>query len=84
VDAGGFRIYRREKPEGLSRLGLSVSRQVGSAVHRNRVKRAVREWFRASGAKFRRPADILVVFRKEVPEALVKKLAEKLDRAFAF
>jgi len=29
-----------------ARLGLTVSRRVGSAVARNRVKRRVREWFR--------------------------------------
>lgn len=28
------------------RLGLAVSRRVGNAVARNRVKRRVREWFR--------------------------------------
>jgi ribonuclease P protein component len=29
-----------------SRLGITVSRKVGGAVVRNRVKRRVREWFR--------------------------------------
>jgi ribonuclease P protein component len=29
-----------------SRLGITVSRKVGRAVVRNRVKRQVREWFR--------------------------------------
>jgi ribonuclease P protein component len=29
-----------------ARLGLAVSRRVGGAVVRNRVKRRVREWFR--------------------------------------
>lgn len=32
------------------RLGLSIGRVVGNAVARNRLKRAIREWFRTAGA----------------------------------
>lgn len=44
--AGPLVIYAR--PNGLTclRLGLSVSRRVGGAVKRNRVKRLLREAFR--------------------------------------
>ncbi len=31
---------------GVSRLGITVSKRVGNAVVRNRIKRLVREWFR--------------------------------------
>jgi len=33
-------------PVARPRLGLTVSRKVGNAVVRNRVKRSIREWFR--------------------------------------
>ena len=37
-------------PKAPARLGLVVSRKVGTAVKRNKIKRWVREWFRrASG-----------------------------------
>jgi ribonuclease P protein component len=33
-------------PDAPARLGLVVSRKVGTAVKRNKLKRWVREWFR--------------------------------------
>ena len=47
----------------LQRLGITVSRKVGGAVVRNRVKRRVREWFRRSRPKLRSGIDVLVIGR---------------------
>jgi ribonuclease P protein component len=48
-----------------SRLGLVVSRRVGGAVERNRVKRVVREWFRQYRAQLPFTADFVVVARAD-------------------
>lgn len=48
---------------GLQRLGITVSRKVGDAVVRNRVKRCVREWFRHSRCELEPGIDLVVIGR---------------------
>jgi len=51
--------------ESHARLGLAVSRKVGKAVVRNRVKRYVRECFRRRRPHFRRPVEMVIVAHRE-------------------
>lgn len=58
--------------EGGTRLGISISRKVGNAVCRNRIKRWLREYFRRHRVTLQAGMDISVV---------VKPGAAQLDHA---
>jgi ribonuclease P protein component len=66
-------LYAFPRPAGegdgdVPRLGLSVSRKVGGAVERSRVKRVLREAFRLEAPRLRAGADYVIVARPDVRE----------------
>jgi ribonuclease P protein component len=54
---------------GVTRLGITASRKVGVAVVRSRIRRLIREAFRATRELFPRDADVVVIV-KRAPKAL--------------
>ena len=60
-------IYILENDLPYSRLGITVSRKVGKAATRNRVKRRLREIFRTSRELPFTPCDIVVNARRVAP-----------------
>jgi ribonuclease P protein component len=81
-------VFPRGEDDGPPRLGLSVSRKVGNAVERNKVKRLLREAFTSGGLSLAPGTDAVVVARPDA-KALVEReglpgiarvLGELLDR----
>jgi ribonuclease P protein component len=61
------------------RLGITVSRKVGNAVVRNRVKRRVREWFRAERASLAASVDVVVIGRAPAAALAFTDFANELS-----
>jgi ribonuclease P protein component len=64
------------------RIGITVSSKIANAVARNRVKRWVREAFRALAAELP-PVDLVVVARKGAPEMGLAGARRALEAARA-
>jgi len=66
---------------GPARLGVTVSRKVGDAVVRNRVKRRVRELFRRDPARLVPGHDVVVIARSGAGALETAEIARELTAA---
>ncbi len=57
------------KDGGPTRLGITVTRKVGGAVRRNRIKRLAREWFRTRSREFG-SCDLVLIAKRDMPQSL--------------
>jgi ribonuclease P protein component len=87
--SGPLTIYARPNDLPHPRLGLSVSRKVGTAPRRNRIKRLLRESFRLSQHGLPAGYDLVIVVRPHEPLPLVEyqdlllKLSSKLHATWS-
>jgi len=72
----GFPRAEAADDAGDPRLGLSVSRRVGGAVERNKVKRLLREAFEQEASRLPEGHDVVIVAR---PEARIVAERDGLD-----
>jgi ribonuclease P protein component len=86
---GPIVIFAIPNELGHPRLGLSVSRRVGTAVKRNRIKRLIREAFRLMQHDLPSGYDLVVVVRPHEPllladyQKIMSGLLVKLHGAWA-
>jgi ribonuclease P protein component len=70
--AGPLVTYSLPNDLKKCRLGLSVSRRLGTAVRRNRIKRMIREAFRLHPFELSRGYDFVIVVRPHEPASLAE------------
>lgn len=80
-----FLVFYCENDQERTRLGITVSKKVGKAPSRNRVKRIIREFFRTNRKSITGKWDINIIAKKESAEisteranSSLKSLLEKL------
>jgi ribonuclease P protein component len=83
VSTAGFVVQaHRRADDGPPRIGFTVSRRVGGAVERNRVRRRLKEIVRLSAATgFAAGSDYVVVGRRAAQEMKFARLAEDFTGA---
>lgn len=71
--------YLKNRSNDTFRVGFSVSKKVGKAVVRNRVKRLLREAFRLEKDRIEEPIDFVVIARPSAAELDFEKIQQNVQ-----
>ena len=76
-----FSVHALPNTLGEPRLGLSVSKKVGTAVKRNKVRRRLKEMFRSSAKRLPSDLDFVISARPAAAKASFEELNEEFSRS---
>ena len=69
---------------GPTRVGITVTKKVGNAVQRNRIKRIVREVFRRERSRFPSGCDVVWIAKTGCGDMTYAKVSEQVPRRWTF
>jgi ribonuclease P protein component len=81
VDSASFVLFGRANNLDHHRLGLTVTRRIGGAVIRNRIKRLFREIFRKSSGEIPHHFDLIVNAKRKCNNVAFERLRNEFISA---
>jgi len=75
-------FYRRREQGDTLRIGFTVSKLLGGAVQRNRMRRRLREAVRLHWPQFQAPVDIVINPKKSLLVVEFPELGKEIDQVF--
>ena len=75
-------VWKSDQPE--FRLGLSVSKKVGNAVTRNRIKRYIRQAFLECKEDLMQTADYVIIARQQAADLDYHESKKSLEHVLKF
>ena len=76
-----FILFVKNNERNFHRLGVVVSKEVGPATYRNRIKRVCRECFRLHKPRIKGAVDIVILTKKGCNIRDYKDAKDELQRA---
>jgi ribonuclease P protein component len=83
IHTGSFIAIVLQGATQNNRIGITVSKKVGNAVERNRIKRIIREYFRHRKDSFKEILDINIIGKKSLNGLENSQIIKKLEKLFS-
>ncbi len=82
MNNGHFLVIYTSEQKGKTRVGITVTKKVGNAVTRNRIKRLSREFFRQNRSRLKGTWNINIIAKKNAAHLSGEQVFQSLRALF--